>query len=586
MVLSAESGSLDVLPPVLRHGLKGVVVLSSLSLISSLWLFTHLTFKLIRYCIKKRRSDAQAQALQGSRVNTSRPASLNLELVLEQGNLGPAPRHDRARKPTPTTEPEQCPPPNQFVVLFHSLLLADLHQAIAFFLNIVWVARDGISVESPACWAQGLFISNGDLASSCFIFTIALHTYLSLVREYRPPQWALYTWVAGTWIFVYGIGLAGVAFTKNGRSVGGYFVRASAWVSRPLRSKLPYLRSGLLLTGIKQCWINEEYEELRLVTHYLYIFLAIVFTSLLYLAIFLTLRSRLSHSQSGAVPDSKPQRPALRHKASLLSVMSASSQSSTSPLRSPLDTQPKINADHHPAFLVYPLIYVLCTMPLAVGRIAAMTGVHVPLEFFCAAGALIVSNGWLDVLLWGTTRHTIVFGRLEDADALGLDTFDFMRTPSDRRFGNFVWVQGASDSQGGRSENEPTRRSRRWWTPVGETLGRGGSGVVGNRSRSDPREMWEDRDSGVPARPPPPHGKAYRLNRTGEKNDVWATNSDRSPVLYKSGITGADMGMTIQMDTMVTVVKEARFSSSSSPSPSSVTSSSSSGADEMGRHTR
>lgn len=305
------------------------------------------------------------------------------------------------------------------------------------------------------------------------------------------------------------------------------------------------------------------------------------------------------------MPDNKTQRPALRHKASLLSVMSASSQSSSSPLRSsPADTQPtiKINADHHPAFLIYPLIYVLCTMPLAVGRIAAMTGVHVPLEFFCAAGGLIVSNGWLDVLLWGTTRHTIVFGRLEDAGGalgLGLDTFDFMRTPSDRRFGNFVWVQGASDSgssqlEGGRpekGEQPTTRRSRRWWAaPVGETLGRGGSGVVGNRSRSDPRGMWQDRDSGAPAGArPPPQGRAYRLNRTGEKDDVWRGGSDRSPVLYKAGITGADMGMTIQMDTMVTVVKEdspsPSPSSRSSRNPSSVTSPSG-GADEMGRHTR
>lgn len=278
---------------------------------------------------------------------------------------------------------------------------------------------------------------------------------------------------------------------------------------------------------------------------------------------------------------SEHKRPALRHKASLLSVMSSSSssQSSYSPRKSPVNTPPQINADHHPAFLVYPLIYVLCTMPLAIARIAAMTGVHVPLEVFCVAGALIVSNGWLDVLIWGTTRHTIVFGRLEDADALGLDTFDFMRTPSDRRFGNFVWVQGASDRQleGGRSDESTSRRSRRWWTPVGESLGRGGSGV-GNRSRSDPREVWEDRDSGAPARVPPPHVKPYRLNRTDETNDMWA-RSDRSPLeaLCKSGgISGADMGMTIQMDTMVTVVKE---DSSSSCSP--VTRSS---ADELGRH--
>lgn len=243
MPLSADSSSLDVLPPVLRHGLTAVVVLSSLSLISSSLLFTHLTSKLIRYCLKKRRTEAQAQALQGNQNKTFRPESMDLELVLEQANLGSISRHQRVRKPATTSEPEQCPPPNQFVVLFHSLLLADFHQAIAFFLNAVWVAKDGITVGSPACWAQGLFISNGDLASSCFIFTIALHTYLSLVREYRPPQMVLYAWVAGTWVFVYSVGLAGIVFTNNGRDVGGYFVRASAWVSlhRP---------SYLLLCGL------------------------------------------------------------------------------------------------------------------------------------------------------------------------------------------------------------------------------------------------------------------------------------------------------------------------------------------------
>lgn len=233
MGLSAESSSLDVLPPVLRHGLRAVVVLSSLSLVSSSLLFTHLTLKLIRYCIKKKRTEAQAQALQESQDKAFRSASMDLELVLEQANLGPASRRQRVRRTVAASETAQHPPPNQFVVLFHSLLLADFHQAIAFFLNVVWVARDGISVGSPACWAQGLFISNGDLASSCFIFSIALHTYLSLVREYRPPQIALYAWVAGTWVFVYSVGLAGIVFTNNGRDGGGYFVRASAWVSRP-----------------------------------------------------------------------------------------------------------------------------------------------------------------------------------------------------------------------------------------------------------------------------------------------------------------------------------------------------------------
>lgn len=243
MALSADSSSLDVLPPGLRHGLTAVVVLSSLSLVSSSLLFTHLTLKLIRYCLKKRRTEVRAQAPQESQNQSFRPESMDLELVLEQANLGSISRHQRVRKTVQTSQPEQCPPPNQFVVLFHSLLLADFHQAIAFFLNAVWVAKDGITVGSPACWAQGLFISNGDLASSCFIFTIALHTYLSLVREYRPPQMVLYAWVAGTWVFVYSVGLAGIVFTNNGRDVGGYFVRASAWVS-------PHRLSYLLLWGL------------------------------------------------------------------------------------------------------------------------------------------------------------------------------------------------------------------------------------------------------------------------------------------------------------------------------------------------
>jgi hypothetical protein len=329
----------------------------------------------------------------------------------------------------------------------------------------------------------------------------------------------------------------------------------------------------------QQCWINEEYEKLRLVTHYLYIFLAIVFTSLFYLAIFLSFRNRQGHSQGRVAPENSQIRgPGLRHKASLSSVMSTSTQSSSSPLRPSVNRQrPQSNTEQHPAFLVYPLIYALCTMPLAIGRIAAMAGVDTPPEFFCVAGALIVSNGWLDVLLWGTTRHTIVFGRLEDADALGLDTFDFkfMRTPSDRRFGNFVWVQGASNKQQtGRPDESTTRRGRRWWVPVVKGLGMGGSGV-GNRSRSDPSDGWEDRDSGVSAGLPlHGPGKPYRLGRgTHETDDMWM-RGDGTPLgvpCKPEGTSGADMmGMRIQMDTVVTVVEEVRSSLRSSSSSSAV----------------
>ena len=95
-------------------------------------------------------------------------------------------------------------------------------------------------------------------------------------------------------------------------------------------------------------------------------------------------------------------------------------------------------------FLLYPIIYILCTAPLAAGRIASMAGNAVPLSFFCFAGSMIASAGWLDVALYASTRRSIVFsGENPPSQDTGIDTFAFMtlRTP-ERVFGNAVFVEG------------------------------------------------------------------------------------------------------------------------------------------------
>ncbi len=114
----------------------------------------------------------------------------------------------------------------------------------------------------------------------------------------------------------------------------------------------------------------------------------------------------------------------------------------------------------HPTFLLYPLIYVLCTAPLAAGRIASMAGNDVSLAYFCFAGAMIASAGWLDVALYSSTRRSIVFsGEAPPSQDTGLDTFAFMRTPADRRFGNLVFVSGGDGSNNKCHEG---KRWRRW----------------------------------------------------------------------------------------------------------------------------
>lgn len=103
----------------------------------------------------------------------------------------------------------------------------------------------------------------------------------------------------------------------------------------------------------------------------------------------------------------------------------------------------------HPTFLLYPLIYVLCTAPLAAGRIASMAGNDVSLAYFCFAGSMIASAGWLDVALYSSTRRAIVFsGEAPPSQDTGIETFAFMRTPVGRKFGNVVIVSGGDGKAG------------------------------------------------------------------------------------------------------------------------------------------
>jgi hypothetical protein len=79
-----------------------------------------------------------------------------------------------------------------------------------------------------------------------------------------------------------------------------------------------------------------------------------------------------------------------------------------------------------PLMILYPLIYTVCTAPLAGGRIYALAGHHVGLAYFCVAGSMIASNGWLDVLLYASTRRDIVFSEYPPGEETGLETFAFM----------------------------------------------------------------------------------------------------------------------------------------------------------------
>ena len=238
--LPTDSATLSPLPDVLRHGLLGVTILAALSFALSVTAMLYLSYKLVRWHFK---------TWSLYRRGSGHRREIDLNLGLEQQHFA----NSRSLPGGGTPVPHKRKALNQFLVLLFNLLIADVHQSLAFLLNGVWLSSDGIMVGTSTCWAQGWLISTGDLASSCFILLIAIHTYMTVVWTYKPSQWALYAAIGGMWTFIYVMAIIGVTAVHNGSGYGGYYVRAAAWVCKKKRKekekKTPLTRIETLVLG-------------------------------------------------------------------------------------------------------------------------------------------------------------------------------------------------------------------------------------------------------------------------------------------------------------------------------------------------
>lgn len=91
--------------------------------------------------------------------------------------------------------------------------------------------------------------------------------------------------------------------------------------------------------------------------------------------------------------------------------------------------------------VAYPFVYVLCTIPLASARMASMSGHPPSLARLCLSGAMITSNGWLDVLLYTCTRRIMIFSDEPPSEEMGLDTFATFWTEKRKRFGGECTIE-------------------------------------------------------------------------------------------------------------------------------------------------
>jgi hypothetical protein len=205
------------------------------------------------------------------------------------------------------------------------LVLADFLQSIAYIICLKWIIDDQIESGSAACFLQGLWLQMANPGSGLFVLGIAFHTFLLIVWGYKMSHKIFITFVCGIWSMVIILMIIPVAIYG-----AAAFVPSGAW-----------------------CWINEDYESLRLWTHYIWIFLAEFGTVCLYAVMYARLRQQISAS----------------------SILGNSQLQSLKRLRRVVGYM-----------TIYPIVYVVLSLPLAAGRMANMSGKSLPVAFFCSAG--------------------------------------------------------------------------------------------------------------------------------------------------------------------------------------------------------
>lgn len=115
---------------------------------------------------------------------------------------------------------------NQFVLLIYNLLLADIQQSLAFALSANWISQDAIVVGTGQCWAQGWFVSTGDVAGGLWTLAIAIHTGMAILFGYKLPNKAFCAFVVAIWTFVFVLAIIPpILYPKD------VYVRSGVWVS-------------------------------------------------------------------------------------------------------------------------------------------------------------------------------------------------------------------------------------------------------------------------------------------------------------------------------------------------------------------
>lgn len=84
-------------------------------------------------------------------------------------------------------------PQYQSIFLIFNLLLGDLLQSTGFGIDFLWLVQHKVLLNA-LCETQGTLIQIGDIASSSFVTTIAVHSFACLVMRKEVCKAYFFAW--------------------------------------------------------------------------------------------------------------------------------------------------------------------------------------------------------------------------------------------------------------------------------------------------------------------------------------------------------------------------------------------------------
>ncbi|CAE6403375.1 unnamed protein product [Rhizoctonia solani] len=278
-------------------------------------------------------------------------------------------------------------------VFLCSLLVSDMIQGAAFAINFKW-AVDGSVHSGIVCTAQGVISQFGDLGSALWSLAISMYTFSLLFLVRKPPIWLTWTIFVLGWILITVLPIVGPYGIQKLETRGEFYGVSGAW-----------------------CWIGHGYQLERFLYVYMWIFLSLFTSLVLYGLVYLRFSGRLllkdgrfhwssrpAGWSSGIFSSGTPELTATSRRYSTFHSNIASQRLTESEMNGIGKHLKSISK----RLMLYPLVYSIVTLPVAACRIGTVSGWKPPLPLYIFAGISFTSSGLTNVILFIVTRHALL----------------------------------------------------------------------------------------------------------------------------------------------------------------------------------